>query len=150
MGGLKTYLATFFTNWFVLGVFCLGIALSFYGGRAIYQFYYGNYSVPVVASVIDTRTIETTRNGTPKYSYQIHYGYQYEGKNYDSHRYAHSYSTPSDVLEFGPGDTLTAYVNPEDPGDAVIVNEFSKMNVAACVLGVTLIFWSFIVHAKMD
>jgi len=151
MKGLKTYFRTFFTNQFVMVFFCLGIALSFYSIRAMYHFYNGNYTVPVVATVLKTAKIEVTNSGGRlNQSYLIHYSYQYEGQSYQSDRYRYSHGTPDDVLQFEPGDTLTAYVNPENPNYAVIRNEFTWTNIVGGVLGVFLILWSFFVHGRLS
>ncbi len=151
MKGLKTYFTTFFTNPFIMVFFCLGLALSFIGFRAMYHFYEGNYTVPVVATVVKAAKIEVTNSGGRlNQGYLIHYSYQHDGQGYQSDRYSYSYDTPKDVLQFEPGDTLTAYVNPENPNYAVIENEFTWTNIAACVLGVFLILWAFVVHGRMS
>ena len=148
---LKTYIRTFFENQFLLAFFILGLALSFISLKAMYYYYFSDYSVPVIATVVGANeTVITNSGGRENRSYVLKYTYQFEGKTYRSDRYQHSHSTPSVILQHKPGDTLEAYLNPNDPADAVIVNEITWTNILGSILGPLLVFGSLILHGRLS
>jgi hypothetical protein len=150
MSYIKNYIRTFVRNQFILAIFILGIALSFISIRPLYHFYFGGYSTAVAATVEKTREIETTNSGgRVNKSYVIKYTFEHDGKKYSSERYRYSHDTPRDVLQYKPGDTLTALINPDNPENAVIVNEYTWTNILGSVLGLVLIFSSLIIHGRM-
>ncbi len=150
MRTFKNYFKTLFQNQFVLGFLILGAALLFISVRPIYHYYYGDYSIPVLATVVNTREIKNTNSGGQTYrSFVINYTYEYDGKSYLSNRYRYSHDTPRDVLQYKPGDTLQAFVNPEHPSQAVIVNEYTWTNIIGCILGLSLVVGSFIIHGRI-
>lgn len=144
------YIKTFFQNQFMLAVFILGGVLLFLGMKSFYHYYFSNYSIPVTATVVETKEIITTNSGGRRNtSYVLKYTYTLNGVTYQSDRYRHSHSTPRDVLQYKPGDTLKALVSSEQPGDAVIVSEFTWTNILGIILGSLLMVGSLIIHGKM-
>jgi|GEM_PF-5698952 len=143
---------TLFKTPFVLAFLILGIALSFIGIKACYYYYYFvDYSIPVMATVIESYETTTTNSGGRRNtSYVVKYTYNFEGNTYQSKRYKHSHDTSRDILQYHSGDTLEAFINPDDPSDAVIINEFTWTNVLAGILGIILIFTSLIIHSKLS
>ena len=149
MSYIKQYCRTLISNTFVLGIVGLGLALSLWSGRAVYNFYGVDYSVVVPATVLSTQKHVTTNSGGRlNIGYSIEYAYEYGGRAYQSTRYRYSHSTPSTVLELRPGDVIDALIDPNNPGDSVIVYELTITNWVGLVLGLILIVFGLVIHGK--
>jgi len=90
--------------------------------------------VPVIARVISSRVDVSGAGTRTTYTPRVTYAYQVGG-----HRYSGTRIAPFDVLnhfsgrdsaqevvrEFAAGTQVTAYMNPNDPGDAILVRTYS-------------------------
>jgi hypothetical protein len=77
--------------------------------------------------VVDSRLRSHTGSDTTTYRIDILYAYTFKGKRYKSNRYdfmkasSSGYDRKKEIVKRNPPGTLTAcYVNPDNPGDAVL------------------------------
>ncbi|WP_251341637.1 DUF3592 domain-containing protein [Haloplanus halophilus] len=134
----------------------IGIALTLLIGLA--SMGYGAYSyttqsaaldstVEVTATVTDTSVERNSGRRSVSYVPQVTFQYRYEGEQYASSNVypgtlGKDFDTEAaarDVLEpYEPGETTTAYVPTDDPGDAFLEHE--RSNKPFLLIGVGVLF----------
>jgi hypothetical protein len=106
-------------------------------------------SVEVDATVTDKHVDSIMTSGTTQFTPEVSFEYNYEGESYTSNNLypssaSKNYDTKSGAQsameEYEQGETVTAYVNPESPGDAFLKNEKSSSPLWFAALGVAFIF----------
>jgi hypothetical protein len=118
-----------------LGATCLTFIVPLV--RLLSAYSWGGADCSVVASSFheEMTSVRTRRGGRdvdetrPEYIPDITFAYTVEGRAYQAKRYdfssAHGYARSEDakalVSRYPPGAHVTCYVNPRDPGEAVLV-----------------------------
>jgi len=87
-----------------------------------------------------------SRHGGTNYRVEVEFSYQYDGRHYDSDNYqfdksySSGYALKDAVVDrYPPGQRTTCYVNPENPGEAVIMRDFNPgLLLGLCPLAFSL------------
>lgn len=128
----------------------LGLALTGYGGYDYQQQQAAlDDAVDVDATVVEVGVEARSGSSSPGAEYRptVTFDYRYDGQNYTSHSVFPSSSTPNydtesearEVLAgYEAGSEATAYVDPEEPADAFLINEASRGPVLALGIGAAL------------
>ena len=108
-------------------------------------------------AVILSSKLTTLPNGKgdPLYRVDVSYRYEWQGKSYTSRRYAlydqgtRSYDAKAAAVQrLVPGSTVTCYVNPAQPGEAILnrahTNNFTvwKIVIGVFIVGLAGFIWS--------
>ncbi|SMO50064.1 DUF3592 domain-containing protein [Halorubrum cibi] len=128
----------------------VGLAIAGYGG---YDYLQQQQAIetaePVEAAVLETDVDSTSSTSSPDADYYpfVRYEYAYRGETYAATgvypaSVQRSYDTRSaarDVVdEYEAGETVTAYVTPDSPGDAFLRRQRSNAPFLAVVIGAVL------------
>lgn len=118
-------------------IFLVGVGAATFG---VYDYVQQNQAVESAVEV-DATVVETgvdtvsSRRGGPDYRPTATYEYSYEGESYTSSNVFPSMVSKdfdtrsraeSALSEYEAGETVTAYVNPNSPNDAFLLNETSN------------------------
>jgi hypothetical protein len=125
----------------------VGLAIAGYGG---YDYLQQQQAIetaePVEAAVLETDLDSTSSASSPDVDYYpfVRYEYAYRGERYTAtgvypasvQRSYDTRSAAADVIdEYEPGETVTAYVTPDSPGDAFLRKQRSNAPFLAIAIG---------------
>jgi hypothetical protein len=125
----------------------LGLAVTGYGAYDYQQQQQAlEDAVTVDATVVETGVETRSGSSSPGAEYEptVTFEYRYDGENYTSHSVFPSATTPNydtrsaavSVLDgYEAGDTATAYVDPDTPGEAFLLDKRSRGPVIAVAIG---------------
>jgi hypothetical protein len=101
-----------------------------------------------------------SKRGKPTYSIAISYQYSFRGQRYDSNRYSFFTRPSSDtdwkysvILQYPPGATMSCFVNPRAPNEAVLERGVTKaiwwglISLPFLAIGL-YVAWAWMVKAK--
>jgi hypothetical protein len=106
-------------------------------------------SVEVDATITGKNVNSVITSGTSQFNPEVNFEYSYEGESYTSNNLypasaSKNYDTKSAAQsamdEYEQGETVTAYVDPDSPGDAFLKNEKSSSSLWFAALGVAFMF----------
>ncbi len=126
----------------------IGLALVGYGLFVLFPRLTVDFeSVPAVV----TQSYKEMRQSSPdkpgRYFYTFEYRYAYQGREFLSDRYSYGgRDTAEAVCNYKPGDSVTAYVNPNDPTYAVIKRGVSAFLLALTGIGLLIIVESVLYY----
>lgn len=127
-------------------ILLIGVAAATFG---VYDYVQQNQAVENAVEV-DATVVETgvdsvsSRRGGPDYKPTATYEYSYGGESYTSSNvfpsmvskdYDTRSSAESALGEYEAGETVTAYVNPDSPSDAFLLNETSNSPLLFTAIG---------------
>lgn len=131
-------------------VLVVGLAVAGYGAYDYSQQSAAiENSVEVDATITGTNVDSIRTSGTTQFDPDVRFEYSYQGESYTSDNLypasaSENYDTKSGaqsaIQEYEQGETVTAYVNPDSPGDAFLKNEKSTSPLWFAALGVAFIF----------
>lgn len=103
-------------------------------------------AVEVDGTIVETGVVAESGSSNPGAEYRptVTFEYRYDGENYTSHSVFPGETTPNydtrsaavSVLDgYETGDTATAYVDPEAPGEAFLLDRRSRGAIIAIAIG---------------
>lgn len=126
-------------------ILVLGLALAGFGAYDyVQQSEAISKAVTVDATVTDTNVDRVSQRRGTEYRPEVTFEYTYRGESYTaSNLYPATVATNYDTLseaesaisEYGVGDTVTAYVNPDSPGTAFLKHKKSNAPLKFAAIG---------------
>lgn len=129
-------------------VFCFLLAIGFLIGEGVRDLILGKKSlgwVPVAARIMVSKLKEEMVDpeaGGYDYKWELAYTYEYNGKEYRCERF--SYKLPSNKKyhkNYPEGSEITAFCNPDNPAQAVIIPGRSIFRCMKKFLGASLLIF---------
>ena len=133
--------------WACLLIISIGSLGAWHYSRKLVKAFRTEVWQPVAGEILQSEMLPASPAMTNQQSMEFSYQYRVDEQEFTSHRVSWANTGPSGLRLYHKGDTVTVYVNPSAPHEAVLIrgtNAWTYVQISLCVAFSLVGVWLFV------